>query len=261
MARVRCRDSILALVIGVCALMVLGACTSAETDAPPATPTRAPFATAQCRQGADWPASTDLTPVGRTAGDIDFDGLADDVSVFAERIEGNEGDEGNAAAWVRVRFGNLGVVTGPWAGQGFEPVDDLQIRVTQLSASPEGSELAEIILQVGQPTGQRRWSVLATQNCELVTTSLDGAVFEFNTGSDSGISSSGGCIYDAEDEVAFVLVRRDLNEGAWDTENYELRATEWQLIDSTRIADFPVGDGSVYFPIGPTLDSCVPAPG
>ena len=236
-------------------LLLLGACATGEarSDATAdvvATQSEAP-STAACVQGADWPSPNNL--LASTTEDIDIDGEPDEISVYV--WPGESGDE----AWVRVGFANGGVATGQWDGD-FEPVPDAGLRVADFTPATEPGETYELIVQIGEATALDGWSVMAIEDCTLVTTTLDGDAFEFAMGSSEGLSTIAGCSSLGRDHVALIINERAFDDGEWTTEEFELRGTEWTQLESTRFADFPEGDGSIYYPIGPSVGSCSPDP-
>lgn len=201
---------------------------------------------------ADWPNFEG--EFARTSADVDLDGLEDEVLVFARRA--GDGHEG----WVRAEFGNGGVATGRWDGLGFTPVPDASVHVTGLSASRGAPTSSEIIVPVGEGTSRPgaatgAWSVMTLVDCQLLTTTFTGEPFQFTSGLNAGLSTISGCTYD-DDRVQLVVTERDFNGGEWDTETFELRGRRWQSVDTRNFSNFPTGDGSTYFPLGPTLSNC-----
>ena len=235
-------------------LTVLAACSSERNAADVRDDT-----TASCVQGEDWPVFDGGLEAGEgqiaaTSGDIDIDGQPDEVALFTEAV-GTEN-----LAWVRVEFGSGGVATGRWSGESFVPVPDIEIRVAELSSVASEVAANEIIIQVGEATADAGWSVVALEGCSVVTTTLDGEAFIFGRGRSNGVATIAGCFAVSRDEgtVQLRVNKREFAASQWIQEDYQLGGTTWTLLDSQLFSDFPVGDGSILFPVSPTLDSCQP---
>ena len=253
------------IAIGLAFLLLLAACastSSASDDAAPASEdvTIQDSATAQCLQGEDWPFFDDSASgrpdrVATTSGDVDLDGDPDQITLYVESA-----DTANTA-WVRVDFDNGGVVTGRWLGESFEPIPEAQILLADLTGAENSGNTNEILFQVGPEAAKNGWSVLAVEDCSLLSTTLDGAPFVFGTGTSDGISTIAGCPFVSLDATAvqFTINILNLSGAEWTQEDFELQGTVWALLDSRLFSDVPVGDGSIFFPVGPTLETCRPA--
>lgn len=242
------KGSVRWLALGFAFVTFLGACasTTSSSDGDESS-------TAQCQQGSNWP-STAPELVASTSGNVDFDGEPDEVSLFAQSVDDGE------QAWLRVDFSNGGTVTGSWDGEPFEAVADTSVQVADLTSEDDASNINEIILQVGERTAVGGRSVVALEECSIVTTTLDGEAFVFGSGWTDGVSTIAGCSSIGSDDVVQLIVNaRSFGEGEWLRETFVLDGREWALTESRVFSDFPEGDGSILFPVGPTLDTCLPA--
>ena len=244
-------------VLAIVFLTLLAACGSVSPTSDSSGPSET--GTAECVQGNDWPLFDEQNNAGarvaNTTGDIDVDGELDQVSVFVEAT-----GSGNTA-WVRVEFDNGGVVTGPWLGEVFEPPPQARIQIADLTGADRPGNTNEIIFEVGASTADGGWSVVAVQDCSVRSTTLEGDPFVFGTGRSDGIATIAGCPFVSSDETAvrFTTHARNFAGGEWTRQDFQLEGTVWTLLESRLFSDFPVGDGSIYFPVGPTLESCQPA--
>jgi len=114
----------------------------------------------------------------------------------------------------------------------------------------------EIVFQVGQGASHGQWAVMAVDDCELVTTTLDGDAFGFAHGASAGHSTVGGCNYGAHGKVEFSVTSMDFNSGDWNVDVYELRGLEWMLVGSHGQVDFPNIDASDQAGTAATLFDC-----
>lgn len=254
--------SVRSLVLGFALLVLLGACGSVDNASDGEVAAAEGPQIAQCQAGSDWPTFAESSGgagseglLASTTGNVDFDGEVDEVSLFSRLA-----DDGGYEGWLRVEFSNGGIATGSWEGVGFNPVSDAEVRIVDLTGSPADGETYEIVVQVGESAADGGWSVVAIEECSVVTTTLDGEPFVFGRGDSDGASTIAGCPFvgGGDDSPQFSVIERNLADGEWLRENFELSGTEWLLLNSEVFSDFPVGDGSIYFPVGPTLDTCAP---
>ncbi len=188
--------------------------------------------TAHCEAGADFP--TFEGAVTTTTGDVDLDGLADEVFVLAESKPA-----GGYDAWVLVSFGNGGVATGKYAGSWFDPIPTSSVFVSNLTAVEDPALMNEIVLQLGSGVSHAQYAVMAVDGCSVVTTTHDGEAFAFSNGASAGHSTVSGCEYGVHGKVEFVVTSMDFNADEWSYEVFELRGLEWMSVEARDHTDFP----------------------
>ena len=187
--------------------------------------------TASCTKGANFPEFEGAVAVGN--GDVDLDGLVDEVFVLAEPQP-----EFGYHAWLLVSFGNGGVATGEWA-DFFEPSPVAGIHIFNLTTLAGPNDPNEIIFSTGQGASHGQWGVAALSGCTIVPTTLDGVPFGFSHGASAGHSTVAGCAYGPHGEVEFVITSQNFNTGEWTQSSYQLDDLEWLFLGASDETDFP----------------------
>lgn len=188
--------------------------------------------TAQCEAGANFPTFEGAVTV--TTGDVDDDGLDDEVFVLAESKPA-----GGYDAWVLVSFGNGGVATGKYAGSWFDPIPTSSVYVANLTSIENPATMSEIIVQLGSGVSHAQYAVMTIDNCAVVTTTLDGEAFAFSNGASAGHSTVSGCEFGVHGKIEFVVTSMDFNADEWSYEVFELEGLEWNSVATRNHTDFP----------------------
>ena len=171
--------------------------------------------------------TTDEALVKTTEADVDQDGAPDQVEIYTGQLL-----DGTAVMWVEIAFANGGTTSGIAAAASsvlhFPSVMEVQVGRLQYLAHDGPLEIA---LTIGQGASHSNWTALTFQDCELVTTTLNGQTFVYAVGA-SAILSSASCSFGAHGELTFSTTFRDSNNGTHFFQSYELRGTEWALTES-----------------------------
>ena len=165
-------------------------------------------------------------------GDIDGDGLDDEVSVHYEvvAIEGVERTFNQHFFHLYVRYGNGGTaLSAPIQGDRHPAANGVWgfADVSYLPTDPGGDE---ILLGLGSGSTTAFLAVVAQVDCDVVATTLDGGFFGVSQGASGTYSSSFGCAFGAHGETS--LLRYSDNDRGSDeftatTEEFRLRGSEW----------------------------------
>lgn len=211
-------------------------------------------ATSTCQAGSDFPEFEGA--VLSETGDVDLDGVDDEIFVLAESRTVGESAAGFPVveydAWLLVSFANGGVATGQWTGD-FEPTSANPLHVFDLTTLTPANDWNEVVFPIGQGASHGQWGVMTLDGCSLVPTTLDGVPFGFSSGASAGHSTVGGCAYGPHGEIEFSISSRNFNTGEWGSSTYQLNGSEWLEV-GTLSGTATAGDD---FPHAPTLANCV----
>lgn len=179
---------------------------------------------AACQNAPD-PSKLDSLVATVLSADVDRDGEFDTIELYSDLVEPGQFDTYDL--WIVIGFNNGGVASGRWDGG---PIGDVHpassIRTTDLSWGAYPDRTEELIVQIGQGASHGQFGIMALDGCDIVTTTLDGEPFGYQTGASGARGSGVSCVYlDLGVELHTSSVNWEENTGQG--HSYVLNGTTW----------------------------------